>query len=203
MISLKKDYKTTIDFLCYWFLFYVLCSSLGWLYETIDNFFQFGGLWLRAALLLPWCPIYGIGAIILVFGMRIIFNWINNFCNNKIIIGLVMFIVAFMISLIVELFGSYVCEYCFGVVPWDYSSYWLNFEGRTAPMFTIRFAFFGMIVFYLIKPWLHRIVEKHSQTCRFLSLVFLGLLIVDSIGEGFGAWDILEDRLIGFGVHHW
>lgn len=114
-----------------------------------------------------------------------------------------MFIVAFVISLIVELLGSYICEYCFGAVPWDYSSYWLNFEGRIAPMFTIRFAFFGMIVFYLIKPWLQRIVEKHSQACRVLSLVFLGLLIVDSIGEGFGTWDMFEDRLVGFGIHHW
>ncbi len=47
-------------------ILFAVFSFAGWLYETVDNVFTFGGLYLRASLMLPWCPIYGIGGLLIV-----------------------------------------------------------------------------------------------------------------------------------------
>lgn len=51
---------------CVAVILFALFSCAGWIYETVDNVFSFGGLYLRASLMLPWCPIYGIGGLVIV-----------------------------------------------------------------------------------------------------------------------------------------
>lgn len=182
---------------------FAICSIFGWVYETIDNVFQFGGLWLRAALILPWCPIYGIGALILLVAMKFVAGKLENINANKVVIVIVMFIVAYVMSFLIELAGSYVCEFCFGVVPWDYSHALFNFEGRVAPMYTIRFAFFGLLAFYVVDPLTRKFFEDKRRALLVCAGVVIALMCVDIIGELMGAWDVVEDGLALYGVKHW
>lgn len=200
---MEQERKDIVKLVALGIVLFAICSIFGWVYETIDNVFQFGGLWLRAALVLPWCPIYGIGALILLVVMKFVANKLETINAHKVVIFIVMFVVAYVMSLLVELAGSYVCEFCFGVVPWDYSHAPFNFDGRVAPMYTIRFALFGLLAYYVVDPLTRKWASKHPKGLRAAAALIIVLMGLDIAGELAGLWDTLEDGLAAYGVHHW
>lgn len=182
---------------------FAVCSVFGWVYETVDNAIQFGGLWLRAALVLPWCPIYGIGALVLLAVMRPLADRLESAQVSKVATVAILLAVAYVLSFLIELVGSYVCEVCFGAVPWDYSAAPLNFDGRVAPMYTIRFALFAMLALYVVEPWVREVSNRHPQGIRAAALTVAVLMVADTVGEWLGAWDALENGLANHGIRHW
>jgi uncharacterized membrane protein len=135
--------------------------------------------------------------------MKFVAGKLESINANKVVIFIAMFIVAYVMSFLIELAGSYVCEFCFGVVPWDYSHAPFNFEGRVAPMYTIRFALFGLLAFYIVDPWTRRWAEKHPTGLKIAAVVIIVLMVVDITGELAGWWDVIEDSFAPYGVHHW
>lgn len=51
-----------------YYLYFVLCSILGWLYEVFPEVVVYRwGFSNRGVLLGPWCVVYGTGALLLIF----------------------------------------------------------------------------------------------------------------------------------------
>ena len=92
----------------------------------------------RGVLFGPYCPIYGVGALVLVLSLR-------RLRDRDIRIGklpvtpLLVFASAGAIATVIELIGSYVMEFTTGGWMWDYRADPLNFQGRIALNPSVRF----------------------------------------------------------------
>ncbi|MBR0405400.1 MAG: putative ABC transporter permease [Eggerthellaceae bacterium] len=183
-------------------ILFSLYSCAGWLYETIENVFTFGGVYLRAQLMLPWCPIYGIGGLLIVAALeplrRKLAGRIPLFLQvAAIAIGI------YVVATVVELAGSYVCEWIMGYVPWDYSHAWGNFQGRIAPIYSMRFVVLGLIALYVLYPAITRLVAAKPHAARIVAVILLAALIGDYALEFAGVWVGVKDGLTIFGINHW
>ena len=199
-----KHYKrTTIDKLCTRFIQFMVFSFVGWVYETVENLFSFGAFYLRETLAGPWCPIYGIGGLIMIFAAAPIIKACRDHKVNRALEVLLVALTVGVIALVTELAGSYLCEALTGSFPWDYSGTWGNFEGRVAPLFTSRFIVFGLIAAYIVGPAIEVWSKKHPRGARAVAAVLAVLLVADGACEALGIWDPLEDKLEPYGIHHW
>lgn len=122
------------------FLWFILYSGLGWVYETVycsvknlkwDN---------RGMLLGPYCPIYGVGAVLDVL-----------LCSGLPDSSMVFF-ACMLGSAVLEYATSYTTEKLFHAVWWDYSEVILNLHGRICLPCSIGFGLAGLIVLYGIHP---------------------------------------------------
>lgn len=183
-------------------ILFALFSCAGWLYETIENIFTFGGFYLRAQLILPWCPIYGIGGLLIVA----LLEPLRRRLQGRMPAFLQFLIIAigiYILASAVELAGSYVCELTMGYVPWDYSHAWGNFQGRIAPVYSMRFVILGLIALYVLFPVVTRFVEARPRAAMITSVLLLIALVGDYALEFAGMWDGVKDGLTAFGINHW
>ena len=130
------------------FIWFVLYSILGWIYETIycsvktlkwDN---------RGMLIGPYCPIYGVGAVLDV----LVCGGLPNY-------GAV-FLTCMLGSAVLEYTTSYATEKLFHAVWWDYSDLPLNIKGRICLPCSLGFGAAGIIVLYGIHPYMSRITDS-------------------------------------------
>ena len=183
-------------------ILFALFSCAGWLYETVENIFTFGGLYLRAQLMLPWCPIYGIGGLLIVALLEPIRRWLCGRVPAIVQVAAVA-IGVYALTTLVELAGSYVCEWTMGCVPWDYSHAWGNFQGRIAPVYTMRFVLLGLVALYAVYPAVTRFVQVKPLAAKRMAAVLVAALIGDYALQAAGVWDCVKDSLAMYGVNHW
>lgn len=161
-----------------YFLYFIMYSIIGWLYEVfIEVVIYRWGFTNRGVLFGPYCIIYGVGSLLLIFCLR-------NLQNKKIYLGklcitpILVFLGIVIITTIVELIGSYIMEIITGGWLWDYSHYAFNFEGRIALNPSIRFGIGGMIFLYILQPLFEKIVKKLSNKSLFIIAGILAVIIV-------------------------
>lgn len=143
-----------------YFIYFMLYSILGWLYEVFLEVIVYRwGFSNRGVLFGAYLPVYGFGAIIFIICLR-------NLKQKKIKLAginttpLFIFFGVMIIATIIELIASYLLEMTTGTWLWDYNKYMWNFEGRIALNPSIRFGIGGTIFIYFIQPLFERFVKK-------------------------------------------
>lgn len=150
------------------FLFYCV---IGWLYEVFLEVVVYRwGFSNRGILFGPYLPIYGIGAMSFIFCLTGLKNRKVNFFGIN-ISPVLVFLGIVVITTTLELMGSYIMEFTSGEWMWDYSSYFLNFQGRIALNPSIRFGIGGMIIMYLLQPLFEKTIAKLNK--KHLNTVFI------------------------------
>lgn len=155
---MNKKEKIKYEIRMYFFLF-MLYSFAGWIYETIlftmqeDRFinrgFNFG----------PYIPIYGFGAVLIMLAITKFIDEPTG--DEKVKLRSVkIFFLILVLATGAELIGSYIIEYSLGVLLWDYSNDWMNFQGRIAPKSSFIFATGGTILFYTIQLWSKKLMDR-------------------------------------------
>ena len=91
------------------FLYFFIYSVLGWCTETLYCRLCEGKWTNRGFLYGPYCPIYGFGGVIVVF--------LSPFSYSPILI----FILGFILTSMLEYITSYIMEKLFDAKWWDYS----------------------------------------------------------------------------------
>lgn len=140
------------------FFSFMLYCFIGWIYEVILEFSYGHGFVNRGFLHGPYLPVYGFGALLVLFTIR-------PFSRKKICIGKVSVtpvIVFFLIFLLVT-----VVEYCAGVILdvgfnkqlWDYSDEILNINGLVCLFASLKFATGGTVFLYLLQPMFERLIS--------------------------------------------
>lgn len=150
------------------FIWFILYSILGWIYETIycslkslkwDN---------RGMLIGPYCPIYGVGAVLDV----LLCSGLPN--------GWAIFFACMLGSAILEYATSYATEQLFHAVWWDYSRIPLNINGRICLSCSISFGVAGVIVLHGIHPYLSRMTDAIPLYLQEpAALLFMAVLAAD------------------------
>ena len=128
---------TVLEHLWLWFLLY---SFAGWIYESVLISVQERRLVNRGFLNGPLCPIYGTGALLMVM----LLHGIGN--------PLIVFILSAVVACVLEYVTSWVMEALFHARWWDYSNMRFNINGRICLLGAIVFGFGGVFVVQVLHP---------------------------------------------------
>lgn len=165
-----------------YFLYFMMYSIIGWIYEVFLEVVVYRwGFSNRGVLFGPYCVVYGVGALILIFSLSGLQK--KRICLGKIsVTPLLVFIGIVVITTAVELAASYIMEFTHGEWLWDYRRFAFNFEGRIALNPSIRFGIGGMIFLYALQPLFKKLTAKMSdKTLSTVSLILFIIFIADLI----------------------
>lgn len=119
----------------------------------------------------PFCPIYGIGAVIMIL-------FLKNFSNNLIL----LFFISIIVFTIWEYLVGVLLEKLFHTKYWDYSDNKFNFQGRICLMNSIFWGILGVVFIQYIHPFIESIIEKVD--IRLLTFIYsiIGIvMLIDAI----------------------
>ncbi|MBS5788084.1 MAG: putative ABC transporter permease [Clostridioides difficile] len=132
-------------------LYFFLYSFLGWLCESIYCSVGNKKVINRGFLNGPICPIYGFGAMLVIF-------LIEGFKDNIFI----LFLFGMLITSILEYISGYILETLFHTKWWDYSKRKFNIKGRVCLKNAIYFGIMSVVLMKIIHPFIIDIVDDFS-----------------------------------------
>lgn len=158
------------------FLYFLLYSFIGWVYEVFLEVVVYRwGYADRGVLFGPYCPVYGVGALLFVlcFGRLMARSGSPAFRALR-VVG--VFLGCMLTATALELATSYLLEALTGSWPWQtYVNYRIQFQGRIALSPSIRFGLGGLVCLYLLHPLLRRLMGALPDRTR--STVFWVVLL--------------------------
>ena len=129
------------------FLYFLIYSLVGWIYETILCSVRERRFVNRGFLNGPYCPIYGCGALIDIFLLR-------PFTNP-----VVIFFSSMVLCSILEYITSYLMEKIFKARWWDYSNMKFNINGRVCLLGALVFGAMSLLLVKFLHPLVVRLVD--------------------------------------------
>ncbi len=163
------------------FYFY---SLVGWVNESlICAPYNSGRFINRGFLIGPWCPIYGVGAIV----CYLLFGDIAN--------PLLQFVVSAAVCGIIEYATGYVMEKLFHAKWWDYSDRPFNINGR---VYLLGIVFFGagiVLVCRFVQPWLLGVMEWAGMLAVRMLAVALTVVFLADLAMTLASWKNLNRTL--------
>lgn len=141
---------------------FILYAFIGWCIEVTLGYVQHKKFINRGFLIGPYCPIYGVGMLLIVFLLK-------KYTDEP----LVLFILSMVICLVLEYLTSYFMELIFKARWWDYSSKKFNINGRVCLEYAVLFGIGGSIIMYIVHPFVISVVSKISG----LSLLIIGAIL--------------------------
>lgn len=128
---------------------FLIYSFIGWIVEVSAFLIQDHKFVNRGFLIGPVVPIYGTGGILITI-------LLTKYQSDPI----VLFCRAVIVCSILEYLTSYIMEKIFKTRWWDYSNKKFNINGRICLSNLIVFGIMGLVMVYLINPFLIDILNK-------------------------------------------
>lgn len=145
-----------------WFIFFVIYCFAGWCWETSYVSIREKKLTNRGFLAGPYIPIYGSGAIIILF-------FTLPVKNNLILV----FIIGMIAASLLEYFTGAVMEAIFKVKYWDYSNDFLNINGYICLKASVTWGVFSVLMIKFVHKPVEKLVLSLSQTFVWVMAVIL------------------------------
>ena len=120
-----------------------------------------------------WTPVYGIGAITILFISNYLFK---NLHMNKIIETIIMFFVVAIVLSFLEAVGGVLIEKAFGEVFWDYSSHKFNIGHYISLEMSLIWGVSSILFVYVLHPLLSKLIK---QIPSWVTILFVSLFIYD------------------------
>lgn len=161
-------------------VYFAIYSVLGYILETIFALVMYGKFESRQGFLYgPVCPIYGVGAVIMIVALQ-------KFKKN----GYMLFSVGIIVGSIVEYFISWFGEVLLNVRWWDYTGKFLNINGRICLLYSF---YWGVIAIYLMKslnPNIDRMInffksKINIKLSKILTILVTIFLFIDCLVSAF------------------
>lgn len=130
-------------------IYFIIYSFLGWVMESTVRTIAERKLINTGFLRGPFCPIYGIGAIIM-------FLFLDSLENKPVI----LFFVAIIVLTIWEYVVGVLLEKMFQTKYWDYSNKKFNFQGRICLSNSICWGILGVVFVKYIHPFIQSLIAK-------------------------------------------
>ena len=147
--------------------FFIIYSFFGWTLESVlktyiqrkpvNSGFLYG----------PLCPIYGIGALIML-------AFLESFKNNIIL----LFIIGFIVLSIWEYIVGLLLEKIFHTKYWDYSENKFNIQGRVCLMNSVFWGILGVLFIQYIHPFISTQIDKIPQNVLIILSISLTIAII-------------------------
>lgn len=138
--SVNIDYNKDYSFISLVLLFFIF-AFVGWIWEVFLCLVMDGSLANKGTLFGPWLPIYG-------FGMILILVLLRPF-RGKLIL---YFFASMALAIVLEYLTAVYLETIMHMKWWDYSNYYLNFQGRICLEGALMFGLGSLLVTYFVAP---------------------------------------------------
>ena len=153
------------------FIIFIIYSVLGWILETLEILIFEKRLLNRGFLIGPYCPIYGIGGLLLVL-------LLNKYSGDY----LAVFVLSLFICASLEYFTSWLLEKIFKMRWWDYSHNKYHLNGRICLKTMIPFGIGGTIVVCYLNPLLVKFLDTiPANAIIIIGAILASLFILDNI----------------------
>lgn len=146
-------------------LFFFIFSVIGWCWEVLLYLIKDGEFIKRGALMGPWLPIYGAGGLMILIFLR-------RLAKRPAL----LFFCTMALCSILEYMTSWVMELTMGLRYWDYSSFFMNLNGRICLEGALTFAIGGFIFVYIASPFLDNLLAKIQKKQKLAAAAILLLL---------------------------
>ena len=128
---------------------------------------------------------YGIGLLITIAVALLIRYLIVNKNIKKIIninvTPIVVFLLIFIITTIIEYVSHYIMDVHFNTILWDYSKDFLNLNARVNFDASRNFAIGGTALIYLVEPLILKITKSKNKTINYITIIIAVLMLIDVI----------------------
>ncbi len=146
------------------FILFIFYSMIGWIIEVLDQFYRKKRFINRGFLIGPYCPVHGIGALLMVL-------LLSGITDSYII----LFFSASLICTILEYITSFLLEKIFKARWWDYSCYKFNLNGRVCLQNSIFFGIAGVFIVQIANPFVVKFIMQNVSDLNVICLV-LGIV---------------------------
>lgn len=149
------------------FIFYfIIYSFLGWCLESVYKSILQKKIVNSGFLYGPFCPMYGIGAILMLA--------LGGISSNVVVI----FIIGFLLFSIWEYIVAVILEKLFKTKYWDYSGLKFNIKGRVCLKNSIYWGILGVLIILVIHP----LIEKFTNLIPTDILIYINIILSIAIG---------------------
>lgn len=125
----------------------------------------------RGFLIGPYCPIYGCGALLITI-------FLTRLENHPV----ALFCVAVILCAVLEYATSYLMEKIFHARWWDYTENKFNINGRICLETIIPFGILGLLLIYIVNPFIFGILTGASQTAiNIIAIIVAIIFAIDNI----------------------
>ena len=160
-----------MELICHIFLTFLAYSFLGWVCESVYCSIPAGHFINRGFLSGPLCPVYGCGALLVIF-------FLSPFTGN---IPL-LFITAMIVTSILEYITGWALETLFHTKWWDYSSHRFNLHGRVCLLNSTLFGLLAVVMMTLIHPPVRQLIfSLHGLALCITSSALMALFLSDLV----------------------
>ncbi|MGL4607906.1 MAG: putative ABC transporter permease [Eubacteriaceae bacterium] len=133
------------------FTYFILYAIIGWICEVIFCSIPKKKFINRGFLTGPYCPIYGVGAIVIVIIL-------GPYTRNP----FEVFIVGLLSTSLLEYITSWGMEKLFHAKWWDYSAHKFNINGRVCLKNSFLFGIMSLVLMYFVHPLVQGFIENFS-----------------------------------------
>lgn len=167
------------------FINFLVYSFMGYIMEIIICSIQYKKLVNRGFLFGPICPIYGVGALLICWGL-------GRYESNPVLV----FVLGMIITSTVEYYTSYIFEKIFHNKWWDYSNRPDNVNGRICLGNCLGFGVGSILIIFVFQPTiLYFMSFIPDKFILIFATIAFTLLIADLISSSIIAYN-LRTRII-------
>ena len=148
-------------------MYFIIYSVLGWIMESIIRSVIERKIINTGFLKGPVCPIYGIGAIIMLL-------FLERFQENII----ALFFIAIVVLTTWEYLVGVLLEKMFNTKYWDYSHQKFNFQGRICLTNSLFWGVLGVVFVKYIHPFVQGLISKVDMNLLYYIIAITSLVMV-------------------------
>ena len=148
-------------------LLFFTYSFAGWFMESVGGIINVKKFINRGFLIGPYCPVYGIGVVIITVLLGKYKNDIPA-----------LFFLSILICGTLEYFTSYIMEKLFNARWWDYKNRKFNINGRICLETLIPFGIAGSLILYYVNPFFENLYLMIPDTIRHIIVSILSILFI-------------------------
>lgn len=157
-------------------MYYLNCffvySILGYFLETIVAFLTHTNF--KSGILNGWwTPVYGIGAVTILFVSNYLFK---NLHMNRVLESIIVFFVIAIVLSTIEVLGGVLIEKMFGISFWNYNSHKYHIGKYISLEMTITWGVASIVFIYIIHPLLNGLIKKIPT---WITILLIILFIMD------------------------
>ena len=149
-------------------IIFIIGSFVGYIYEEFFSLIVDKELINSGFMYGPYVPVYGFGAVFIVY-------LLNRFKSHPTLV----FILAMIVTGVVEYITGFGLMKIYNDRWWDYTGLLLNVDGYVCLRSVLSFAIGGMLLIYIIYPFILKIKEKKFVLPT--TLTILSIMLIDFI----------------------
>ncbi len=170
---MKKNNKIAkiINLVIKIFWIFVIGSVFGFFAEIIYGVVYTRTIVIKQGLIYgPFIQIYGIGAVAYYLLISKVHEPKEAFFSGMLLGG------------ILEYLCSFFQELLFGTISWDYSNFFLNFNGRTCLLYCFYWGIIAVAFLKIVYPWLEKIeLLIYKKGVRIFTVIFMLFMTFDIV----------------------